>query len=287
MKLSEIFNSREIAIIIWLILFILYYLSKHDIRKSIFDLLKSLFHYKIIISLVNMIFYISIIIVLLSKFGFWSMMFLKDSILWTFLTAFILLMNSVDVHKQKSLFLKTIIDSLKVIVIIQFIANSYTFSLISELILIPIIVLITMLEAYSSGKEEYKKLNQILFILLVIISASIIINSIYLIKIDLNKFRTYETLKKSVLPIILTISYLPFIYTVMLISNYESLFLRFKFGEKKSKQVIRYAKYKILLYCNINFKRQHKIMNMGLYNIMNIKNKEDVDTMIKLYKQQN
>lgn len=234
-----------------------------------------------------MILYVSCIIIVLSKINFWSIAFLKDSILWTSLTAFALLMNSADVHKQKTLFSKTIIDSVKVIVLIQFIANSYTFSLMSELILVPIIFIITMLEVYSVNKEEYQKINRVLFIVLLIISIIILLNSIYLIKIDINKFRTYETLKKSVLPIILTALYLPFVYSIMLISNYESLFLRLKFGEKKSKQVIRYAKYKILLYCSINFKRQHKIMNMGLYNIMNIKSKDDVNEMIKLYKKRN
>lgn len=287
MKLSEIFNSREIAIVIWIIIIFLYGLSKHAIRKCIIDLIKSLFNYKIIISIIAMILYVYGITIILSKCEFWSIVFLKDLILWTLLTAFALLMNSADVHKQKTLISKTVIDSVKIIVLIQFIANSYTFSLLSELILIPVIFIITMLEVYSAKKEEYRKINRVLSALLIIISITILLNSVYLIRNDISKFRTYETLKKSILPIILTALYLPFIYCVMLISNYESIFLRLKFGEKKSKQVIRYAQYKILLYCSFNFKRQHKIMNMGLYNMMNIKNRNDVNEMIKLYKKRN
>ncbi len=285
MKSIDIFNTREIAIVVWVMALIIFFIPLRVIRKSSYSIFKALFDYKILILFIFMIGYISIVVSILSVFGWWSASLLKETIVWIFMTAFVLVINSVNVKKQKDLFQNAIIDSFKIIVIIQFIADSYTFSFVVEFLLVPIVFLMALLEIFTRDREEYRNVNRVMIFLLMIFGILVIMNSINFIIIDPNRFRTCENVNKFWLPIKLTILYLPFVYMVSLISNYEVLFFRLKIGENKSKKVIRYAKYRILLYCKLSFRRQHEIMNMGLFNIMNIKTKEDVDDMIKCYRQ--
>ena len=82
--LTDIFNTREIAIGILLILFISYvlYKSSKEILESFKDVLKAFFQTKIIIPIIFMFFYSLGIVFLLYKIGLWENHQIKNFIYW-------------------------------------------------------------------------------------------------------------------------------------------------------------------------------------------------------------
>lgn len=146
------------------------------------------------------------------------------------------------------------LDIFKLTAIYQFIVNTHNFSLITEIILVPILILITILSAYSEVKEEYQSVGLVMNSILVLIGVTFITFAIIDIFNDVNKFASYKTLKSFLLPVVLTISFIPNAYFIALSMAYESLFTRLKFFVKGKKE-LKYAKWIVLRKCNMSLSR--------------------------------
>ena len=100
------FNTREIAIICWLFVLILWAFSQKNIRNSLFGVLKSLFQIKILSVIIVAIIYTGLTVLLLAKIGVWEWILLKDTIYWFIAVAFVLMMNTNKVNQEKGFFIK-------------------------------------------------------------------------------------------------------------------------------------------------------------------------------------
>lgn len=97
--------------------------------------------------------YVLLIIYFLYEIKFWNPTLLKETIFWYFGVAFISLVNANKVNQDEEYFKKIFKDNLKLIVILELITTFYSFSLIVELILVPLLLIITMLSAFRSLQE--------------------------------------------------------------------------------------------------------------------------------------
>ena len=80
----NLFNNREIATAIWLLVIFILMLFKRDIRKSLLDVIKAFFKIKILSSIFLMIAYTTGIVFVLYQINFWNISLLKDTVVWVF-----------------------------------------------------------------------------------------------------------------------------------------------------------------------------------------------------------
>jgi len=113
------FNTREIAVILWLGIFVLWALSQKSIRKSLLVVLKSLFQIKIFSVIIAAILYTGILVFILAQVGIWEWSLLKDTIYWFLCSALVLLMNTDKANQEKGFFIKILKDNLKIILILE------------------------------------------------------------------------------------------------------------------------------------------------------------------------
>jgi len=147
---------------------------------------------------------------------------LKDTLLWVVSFGFILIM---DVNKANSIsyFKQVIKDAIKWTVIIEFIVSFYTFSLKIELIVLPIIVFSAIMQAYASLETEHKQVENLFRRFLEFISVSIFCFVVYKTIKSTSLLLTYDNLKSFILPLILTFTFMPFIYILSVYAKYERL----------------------------------------------------------------
>ena len=277
----NLFNNREIATAIWVLVIFILILFKRDIRKTVLNVIKAFI--KILPSIFLMIAYTTGIVIILYRVNFWNVSLLKDTIVWFCLTGILMSVISVTSKTDQNLFRKLIIDNIKIVMVIEFIVNTYTFSLAVELVIIPIVTFIVILGVVAETNERFSIVAKLTNGLQIIIGIVILIYAISNVVSDYQNFGSLDTLRKFLLPILLTVLYLPFIYFMLLFSTYELLFMRLNLGYEKSKKLKRYAKSKIIRHCLLSLKKVKKTLNMNTYNLMHIRNKEDVDKMIKAY----
>lgn len=229
----NVLSNREKALLVWILIALIAMMFRKEIRRSIFGVFKALFVKQILAVLGLFSMYVFALVSMLKGFGFWDTSLLKDTILWAF-GAFVIIFK-VDKAEDRSHFTDLIKDSIKWVIIFEFLAAFYTFSFRTELILIPILVFTGMLQAVASFDPKHKKVEELLkkfvsFIGIIIIG--------YVIFKTYNQYKdllTIGQLKTFLLPIILTVLFLPFAYGLAIYMVYESIFIRLPFIIKDKK----------------------------------------------------
>jgi len=280
----NLFNNREIAIAVWILVIFIILLFIRGIRKSLKDLVKVLFHRKILILVLSIIVYTVGITFVLYLLNFWNISLLKDTILWLCFSGIVICFRYVSSKEDENLLRNIVIDNIKIVIIIEFIANFFTFPLAAELVLIPFMTFIAGLDVIAKTDKKNISVVRLLNGLQIIIGLFIFIYAFSQAIADYKNIVNLDTLKSFLLAPLLAVLFSPFVYFMALLVKYELLFLRLEMGCEKSKKLKNYAKKKIILYCLLSLKKTKKALNMKTYNLMLIRNKDDVDEMVKAYR---
>lgn len=264
-------DNRELSFLIWGIIAFIFMLFKKNIRRNIFDIIKIIFTPKILLSNLIMLFYVIVIIYFLSIYNIWDKSLLKGTLLWLFFIAIPLFFKANRANQQEYYFRTLLKENLKIIIIIEFLTNLYVFNFLLEFLLIPVAVLLGGMSAFSERDNKYlpaKKFSDYSIGLLGIIS---IIYVLYNVVSDFGSFANYDNLKSLLLPILLTILFIPAIYFQALFMNYGLTYVRLG-AFCKDISLLKYIKFKMVMHCNINLFRAKKFAN-GLIQF-NYENKQ-------------
>jgi hypothetical protein len=221
------------------------------IGRSFAQLLKILFGRKIFPILLIFLGYISFLILGLARIGVWNASdHLKDSIAWTLTVALVMFFNISEVSKE-GFFRKKVKEAFAFTILLEFIIGFYTFSLPVELVLMPILMILVLLRAFSESDQKYSAAKKGLDVFLGIFGFLLLGQAIRGLIPNLNNFaNTAWVIELLMLPA-LTVLVLPFIYFLGVYSAYELLFVRLKFFNHDSK-LLRYAKYRAILRFRLN-----------------------------------
>lgn len=230
--MSEIigaFNNRELVVIFWSLLVLVFALKTPGVRKAVFSLFKKLLSTKkVLIPFGVIYFYLVFAIYTLYQLGFWEFYLLKDTVTWLLGATIVMIFNSISVNSIRDFYQITIKRSLEWIVIYEFIVNLYILPIYIEFILIPILVLaylmILVIESSSKHSVEYRQVKTLAYTVMIIIVSVMTIFAIYNIFTDLGNFMTHDTFKLFVLPILLTVALMPALYVFTLYTLYDDLF---------------------------------------------------------------
>lgn len=280
----NLLSNREISILIWsfVICAVLIISSKGSFGKLL-DVIKALFSKKFIPFYITFLVYFFIIILLLNKFSIWEFSLYKDFIYWFLTTGIVLFFNANNLNTIKD-FVKVILTATSLTIILEFIVGFYNFSLIWELILIPIVTFISLLSLVAEMKKDdpnTKVVANILKGILTIIGFGILIYGIYQLITNYTDFFTLSNLKSFLLPPIFTILFLPLIYFTVLYIKYERAFMnlrRYKFLSEDRKKKIRIS---ILKYANINFNYIENANKIIVFKKKELQNETDIKSYLR------
>jgi hypothetical protein len=257
--IQEIFNNREISLLIWLLLIFLAILSIKIIRNGLWNVFKMLFQKQFLKVYFFLIVYLSVIFLFLYSIRLWNSTDIKNSVFWFFTVAMVIVF-SINSTKKISDFKKLFFDTIKITIILEFIINLFSFSLLTELIMLPFLTFIVMLQVFSEADNKNFQVTKLLNNILSFIGLSILLFSIYKTYKGSNTVTNIGTLKSFILPIILTILFIPFAYLLSLYSIYQSYFIRLDFMTVK-KDKVKTVKKIIRKTANINLKKLNNIID--------------------------
>lgn len=276
----NILNGRELATLIWLIGLSIFALSKKNIRIAINGLLHAFFIKKILVIQVLSLAYIGIVFYLLSILSIWDLSLTKDAIYWFIGTGLVILFNTNNATQDNRFFNKVLRETLRVTIIFEFIVNLYSFNLIVELIQLPLVALVIMMDVIVKQDEKLKLLRKPIDTSLSLYGFGLLGYSIYVMVHDFVNFASIHNIKAFILPIILTLSYLPFIYLFALVMAYESLFIRIKWSLKND-ALYKFAKLKILRQFSFKLSELNNFARSEVNSFWHIKTKEQLIDILK------
>jgi hypothetical protein len=275
------FNNREIATALWLLIFLALVLLKADIRKSFMSVLRSFFRLKILVPVILMILYTAAAVILLAAIDMWNVSLLKDSIVWFCVIAMAMMIRFVTSDNVENIFQRILTDSIKIVIILEFLINTYTFSLPAALVILPLLTFIAMFDVVASHDKKYsmvaklvERVQNVIYLLIIVI---VLWRAIH----DLHNLQTLDTVRSVALAPLLSLLFSPFLYVMVLASKYELVFLRLDLGMAKERGLKCYARFRILMYVGLSLRKLQHLLRNNTADLMHIQTKADVDRLVQ------
>jgi hypothetical protein len=183
-----------------------------------------------------------------------------------------------DISDDPDYFKKAAKDNLNLLVVLEFVINFYTFSLLVELIIVPVSAILVLMLVVADTEKKYDRVVSLINRLLLILGAGLIFYALYNLLTNFNSFATLQTLTDFSLPPLLTLLYFPFLYAISLLFVYEIEFMRLRYSIK-SPSLRSYAKRRALL----SFHVRTELLRRWRRNLWtsDTENKKDIDNSIQ------
>lgn len=272
-----LFNNREIATFIWILIITLIVLIHPKFKSTGMQVVKSFFHWKIISVIILINLYIFLIIILLKQFNLWDYTFLKDTLYFSLFTSTVILIRTSTSNEPHKILLELLFDVIKFTIFFEFIFNYSTNSLLFEILIIPIIVFLTAIVSVSEKKN--KKIHIIFNLILFSLQIYLLIISILRFINQINNLNIQTTTQQFLLTPILTIVLIPMLIIITNIMIFEKINIRLNIKNNISNKDKILLNIKLLLLSKLNIRKLNKYGHSVTYHPMWIDDKYQIREM--------
>jgi len=228
----DILNNREIAIALWLIVAATYIYSSKRMSevRSAFKKLAFVFQSRplmIVFSLAAV--YTSSLVYLLLDWELWNIDQLKNTVFWFFSVGLLSICNLDKIKTDPHFFKNSVIGNLRLLAILQFVIGIYSLPLMAELFLVPFMVVVGLMISIAESDVKYLQVKKLLNGIVILFGLFTLVYTAYMLATDFKELGQEKTFYDFVVPALLTVMYLPFVFAMMTYSTYEMVFVRLQF----------------------------------------------------------
>lgn len=223
-EIVESVSNREWAYALWLCVIAIAVLFYKPARGPLKSLVGTFFQPVIIIPLVLAGIYAAGEIYLLDRIGWWSLANLKSTILWLVTFAFVAMFEMDSIKKRKVGMGKVARDIFAITSIFLFITELHSFPLIVELAVLPVVTFFAIMGEVAKHKPEHASVAKLLGCIMAIIGLAYFGFSVVETIDKWSETATRETALDFLLPILLSVGFLPFLYAWRLYVIYSEIF---------------------------------------------------------------
>jgi len=275
-----VLTSREIAVLIWMLVAGVIALLNKMIRSSLGAMLRAFFQPAIVTIFILMIVYVVGLVLALQAVHLWSPTLLKETTIWLLFVGFPLAFSSFASQESGGEFSSVIIDALKLTVLVEFLVDSYTFPLPVELLFVPLITILLMLRGYASAFQKHFQVESLLGWVQAFIGIVIIVFVVGRVVVDLDNLLTIQTAQELLIAPAMSVLLIPFVYAVLIYLSYESLFIVLKAGQEKDDDLVRYTKWRLVTHLLLSVRGIRDFHRAHGFQLVSIHDKKDVDRII-------
>lgn len=255
----DIFTTREIAFGFWSIIFCAYFMLWSKTRIAILQFVKNIFQKKILIFIIILTLYIVIILIslmaLFSSLQLWRIEYAKVILLWGIFVGVTLCSNAIIEGIKQGYFINNVIDGFRFTVFVEYLIGLFTFNLIIEIILLPFFTSLFIIYNFSESKEEYSDVKKFIIILLGLLMLVFLVLSSLEVVNTYTSLNSKEVLIEFLIPIILSIIFVPLIFFFAIYSKYEQIYIQMQIKNQIGENEKRYNKWKVFLACLFSYKK--------------------------------
>lgn len=233
----ELFSTREIATAFYLLIIFAGMLNKQKMRKSFKKLIQVACTKKLVIPFLLFIAYAIGITFSLSKLPLWKNIYIKDIIIWTLFSGIPVCYKAISKGEEEYYFRDIFLDNIKGTALIEFFIGTFTFNIVIELIMQPVMFFWCMMQVVAGLKEEMKAVKKLADVIMCIIGILVIFFTLKAAMGSYKDINATDTMVSFCIPIVFSILYIPCAYIFALIAKYEVLFMRMSFKEPQDKKI--------------------------------------------------
>lgn len=272
-------SSRELALAIWGALLLAFLLSKRSIRGSLLGVAKAALASKLIALFVAVVLYNAAVILCLRAGGVWDSALLKDTVVWFVFAGVTLVFRSTAVAEDDQLFLRILKETVRLVVVVEFVRNTYTLPLAAELFVVPLASLLAMADVLARRDPKHSGVAGAIRVLQATGGLAILGIAVSKAVGDFGTLWSSDSLRRMLLPPTLSVSLIPLVYAVALYAVYDQLFSRLVVALDSDGAVARYARKCIRASCGVSLGRARAMLRERAHDLMLIRSREDVDKL--------
>lgn len=234
-------NPRELALLIWILVTVIYAVTRPNLRSSLLSVIKILLSQKIVTVIALSACYCILEIVSLSYLNIWSSDNSKTTAFWFISYACLSIFQINNIEKKPTFFREAARNSFTILAVFQFITNLHTFNLAVEFLILPLLFILTAITVLSQHKSGLSAASTIANNLLASVGFLMLAYSTYKSIAEYETALTISKVSDFIVPCFLTIGFLPFLYLLHIYSSYESCFTSIQFLIK-DQELLPYAR---------------------------------------------
>lgn len=234
-------NNREIAILVSVSVVFLVLCLKRELRRLMLDVVRAFFnrHFLGFFSLAFL--WMAVCVYVLYRVELWEYANLKTTIVWGVTFVFGSMFSLSKIRSDKFYFNGVAANAVKLTAVVVFVTSLYSFPLWVEILLVPFVAFVGVLNGYSSLDEKNALLTRLLEYVIAIVGVVYFGNAVYEMFRDFSSFANSVNFKDFFVPIILTLLFFPFLYLFGVYDAYDRAFAQIGLRLKDEK-VASYAK---------------------------------------------
>jgi len=234
----------------------------------------------ILVVLAAMCLYIALILCAANRLNLWHVDMLKDTMIWAFGPALVMVFNHDNASRNPDHFKKTVLAAIRLTVLIEFVINFYVLHIALELVMFPAMLVLASLLAVAESKQEYAAVKRLTQFLLGALGTAVLSYAAIRFAGDVDSFASQDTLRLFLLPIALTVMFVPFVYALAVYTGYENIFIRLTIWVK-DQELAGYLRRQIFQTCLFRLARVNKFRSEYLPALSTIRSKPDVVRLIR------
>ncbi|OFZ53042.1 MAG: hypothetical protein A2428_11420 [Bdellovibrionales bacterium RIFOXYC1_FULL_54_43] len=280
----ESFSNRELATGIWaLLIFPAALCSTSKGRKSLAEFIKVLAGRAILITLSLLFVYVCWEVWLLEQIGIWDRTHLKDTYVWFLFSALAIFLKYIPPTESNQIAFGALLkETLCALVIFEFIVNFYTFSLPTELLLVPVVSLIAITAHIAEKTPEHRLTAKILSSALGLFVVYALYHTIRATIADPAIF-SVASARQLLVPSLLTVLFIPALYLFALYAAYEMMFFRISWNLKKHPGWQKRTKWRAIKTGQISLRRTQRLSKVLARTVWNAKTLQEVESIFERF----
>lgn len=279
-----VFTTREIVSFIYILLFLIYASAHKTIRSLAIKVINAACTRKLVVPFVLMLLYASVIVIIIINFRFWDWIYLKDIIIWILFAGIPTCFNAVSKTIDEHYFRHLITDNLKFAALVEFFTGTFTFNILIEAIIQPVLLVFLLMQIISETKDQYKAGRSLINWIVAILGFTIFGLTLKTAIDTYNTSDGIQIIMSFCIPLLFSLLYLPIAHGFAVYAKYEMLFIRMSFKEPQDKKIRRNYRWKVILLCKLSYKKICEFTNTYVKDMYVTMKDTEFDNIIHNFK---
>jgi len=252
-----ILTSRQLAGVVWLVIFFVWAMTRAEIRASFKGVLKTLFSPKLLALFFVIIGYNIAVIWWLHGIGYWDASMLYDTVIFIAIGGIGSVSKAATqgVTYDTRFFFKTVLVNLEVMVLFVFLSEFFPFNFWVEfLVVIPLVTLVAMLVVVSEYQKDGEQVHRLMTNVQAFIGFALIGWVGWQVYQNIGQLMHMQVLLSLGLPFVMSVFFVPVLFLACSVFAYEDAFLLVSF-KSEDKRLSRWKKWRLFLRFGLFLKR--------------------------------
>jgi len=250
-------NNRELALVVWTGIFLLWVLSRQDLRGSVLGIVRTLLGPVILVPLLSFGIYVAGWVWLADRVDLWQPQLINETIFWFLVSGLVLFGRFSQVYEQEDYFLRTARRAVTWGIVAEVLINLVVMPFWIEFFFLPFLTFLVLMQVVAETQDDLAPAKKFLDGALSVIGLGLFGFVALSVAFNPSQFDPAYYLRLLALPVWLSIISLPFIYLLGLYAAYDKHFRWLRFIAP-NKAAARRARRALIRGCHLRARRLGK-----------------------------